>query len=886
MDGIKKMFFYVIRSYKKIISIFIIIIFILILLAASLYQIKIDDGTFEEDEWSNTPYVASTYTSSANIGSNGITTDSSAKELWEKTIQEGSNIDKYLDSPEELEKLMNAELITQYPKIDTAAEGVINGIIEFERNKTDGTSCKLKYLDKEKFNTYVNSNSITTSEGTSILDYFTIDDSGNAVIAVVNKDTYQITSDDNDITIGKLEEEGITVENLTEENKSESSDGVEYSNVVYNVMSVPINYKDAVQKYTMPFQYLWTLLVMGDDKDFVLELADLVESSEIIISLYDNVTTIKNVDVYNYKKQTRIDKYAKISVENNYGVTGYLTAKYWVSPESPVPFANYYKPGNEATYITDDENNVTITTISESNNFQYYLTKADVWITDYSREYEYNPGSETKNENTVNLDNTAYVFNENTSKNSNEDSSLLNDSQAKAFANSTKKYIEQRAETEEEIKVNVSQVNLINYDHKIDRKRTTTNYETQQKYVEGNVVNNPKVEKKSDEDNFVKILCKKEHKGAKKALTNEVSSWFFEILEKNPDTVNMVDLTKYLFYKATGKDYGIKEFDFSVYDVSKFNNIIIGGDYGDWNGTGTPQDFIKAVAPYAVIDMEQHNIYASVTIAQAIIESGWGKDNIAVQYKNFFGMKAKGESNTGNEFWDGKGVKLNASEGGKSYFRVYDSLMNSIYDHGRNFHVTPTYAKHGVLDCISQNLGPKEQLRRIAISGYAVNRDGSITKPDNVRTYDVFLYEEIIVKYNLQQYDSMSSSDFKNNEGNSDVVSIAKTKLGCKYVWGAKGPNVFDCSGFVYWVYGQIGIAVPGSTDGYYHYKNTTKEIKFNEVQPGDILLIFGNERSSGIGHAGIYVGNDQYIHAPQTGDVVKISPGAKNKFKHVFRFK
>ena len=179
MDGIKKMFFYVIRSYKKIISIFIIIIFILILLAASLYQIKIDDGTFEEDEWSNTPYVASTYTSSANIGSNGITTDSTAKELWEKTIQEGSNIDKYLDSPEELEKLMNAELITQYPKIDTAAEGVINGIIEFERNKTDGTSCKLKYLDKEKFNTYVNSNSITTSEGTSILDYFTIDEMGH-----------------------------------------------------------------------------------------------------------------------------------------------------------------------------------------------------------------------------------------------------------------------------------------------------------------------------------------------------------------------------------------------------------------------------------------------------------------------------------------------------------------------------------------------------------------------------------------------------------------------------------------------------------------------------------------------------------------------------------
>ena len=102
---------------------------------------------------------------------------------------------------------------------------------------------------------------------------------------------------------------------------------------------------------------------------------------------------------------------------------------------------------------------------------------------------------------------------------------------------------------------------------------------------------------------------------------------------------------------------------------------------------------------------------------------------------------------------------------------------------------------------------------------------------------------------------------------------------------GAKGPNAFDCSGLVYWVYGQKGIQVPGSTAGYKVYANSSNEIDWSQAQPGDILIIFDNERTSGVGHAGIYLGDDKYIHAPQTGDVVKISEGASSKFKHVFRF-
>lgn len=103
---------------------------------------------------------------------------------------------------------------------------------------------------------------------------------------------------------------------------------------------------------------------------------------------------------------------------------------------------------------------------------------------------------------------------------------------------------------------------------------------------------------------------------------------------------------------------------------------------------------------------------------------------------------------------------------------------------------------------------------------------------------------------------------------------------------GAKGPDTFDCSGLVYWVFAQEGISVPISTEGYRTYKNTAHEIDWSEVQPGDILIVFNGENGrTKSGHAGIYLGDNQYIHAPRTGDVVKISSGAQKTFTHVFRF-
>ena len=270
---------FTVRFYRRILMVAILAVLIFILLASSVYNVKLEDGTFKEGDWTSAPYVASTYTGQAQISDSGITTNQNAEDLWNKMIEEGCNVEDYLDTPEELEKLMNAEIITQYPKI---GKGDLDGIIQFERHKTDGTTEMLSYIDKDTFSSYVQGND------TKALDYFTLDDQGNVMVAYSNSTTETVTADE-DININDYSSE------LRETDKQ--SDGT-YKKETITVEAISINYKMAVQKYTMPFQYLWSLLVVGEDKNFVLELADLVENSEITISIYDNITTIEDVNTY------------------------------------------------------------------------------------------------------------------------------------------------------------------------------------------------------------------------------------------------------------------------------------------------------------------------------------------------------------------------------------------------------------------------------------------------------------------------------------------------------------------------------------------------------------------------------------------------------------
>ena len=96
------------------------------------------------------------------------------------------------------------------------------------------------------------------------------------------------------------------------------------------------------------------------------------------------------------------------------------------------------------------------------------------------------------------------------------------------------------------------------------------------------------------------------------------------------------------------------------------------------------------------------------------------------------------------------------------------------------------------------------------------------------------------------------------------VVGIALQYLGIPYVWGGSSPSTgFDCSGFVAYVYAQVGVYLPHHAASQYGYGTP---VSYDQLQPGDLVFF------SGLGHVGIYIGGGQMVHAPHTGDVVRIA--------------
>jgi cell wall-associated NlpC family hydrolase len=95
------------------------------------------------------------------------------------------------------------------------------------------------------------------------------------------------------------------------------------------------------------------------------------------------------------------------------------------------------------------------------------------------------------------------------------------------------------------------------------------------------------------------------------------------------------------------------------------------------------------------------------------------------------------------------------------------------------------------------------------------------------------------------------------------AVTIALHYLGLPYRWGGASPAGFDCSGFVMYVYGRVGVALPHNGAMLW---GKGRAVERRDLEPGDVVFF------DGLGHVGIFIDRGRFVHSPHSGDVVKIS--------------
>lgn len=153
------------------------------------------------------------------------------------------------------------------------------------------------------------------------------------------------------------------------------------------------------------------------------------------------------------------------------------------------------------------------------------------------------------------------------------------------------------------------------------------------------------------------------------------------------------------------------------------------------------------------------------------------------------------------------------------------------------------------------------------LSGIAARHGVTVA---NLKSWNNLTSDIIYIGQNLKLSANGSSGSGNANSGGgketapSDVsydveklISVAKSMIGVNYVWGGQTPNGFDCSGFIHYAYNEAGMSSSRlSTDGYY-----SRSYYVDTPQLGDLVFFKGTYRA-GISHMGIYIGNNQFIHA------------------------
>ncbi|HBG1230521.1 TPA: C40 family peptidase [Clostridioides difficile] len=261
-----------------------------------------------------------------------------------------------------------------------------------------------------------------------------------------------------------------------------------------------------------------------------------------------------------------------------------------------------------------------------------------------------------------------------------------------------------------------------------------------------------------------------------------------------------------------------------------------------------------------------YKVNAALMAAISIHETGNGSSSLCKNKNNFFGMKGMSFGSVD------EGIKRGISNLSRNYIHTGRKTLESIRDK-----YAPLYDSPLNKDWVP---GVGKFYKQITGNAYSSNSAGTGVGSNEEA-------EKNLKDTTYQVQNNNNANTSTNNSSKTDkLINLAKSKLGCKYVYGATGPNTFDCSGFTQWCYKQIGIKIPRTASAQSKAGKAVDLKDRSKWKAGDLLCRIGGGSSN---HVVMYIGNNQIIHSPQTGDVVKIeSVNSYRKGKaytHVRRF-
>ena len=248
--------------------------------------------------------------------------------------------------------------------------------------------------------------------------------------------------------------------------------------------------------------------------------------------------------------------------------------------------------------------------------------------------------------------------------------------------------------------------------------------------------------------------------------------------------------------------------------------------------------FINEIARCIYIADPEQKILPSLIIAQACLESNYGKSKLAIEAKNLFGVKGKGYTINTKEYLKNEYVTV------KAEFQLYNSWQDSVNDQVRRFTKVSRYSKiPGIKDY-------KLACNEVYKAGYA-------TDP----RYPSKLIS-VIESNKLYEYDQKEGVVLVNRNKIIEAALMLQSK-NIKYKLGAKAmpptiPKTLDCSGFVRYCYKLAGADIP---DGTWYQWHASNSIKASDLKLGDLGFKHDPEQERGINHIGIYMGDGKWIH-------------------------